>query len=102
MQEKSWLKSDNGDILLVVDVKTKQDEDKFDFNHDKLLVRISAPPVKGKANKKLLRLLRKKFQTEITLEAGYKSSTKVFRLKEITYNQVLKILEREKNESGSH
>jgi uncharacterized protein (TIGR00251 family) len=102
LQEKSWLKSDNGDILLVVNVKTKQNEDKFEFNQEKLMIKISAPPIKGKANKKLLRLLRKKFQTEVFLESGQKSSTKVFRLKKTTLNQVLGFLENEKNKSSSH
>ncbi len=99
MQDKSWLKSDNGDILLVANIKTKQNEDKFEFNNEKLMIKISAPPVKGKANKKLLKLLRKKFQTEIILEAGRKSSIKVFRLKKITISQFLGFLEKEKNES---
>jgi uncharacterized protein YggU (UPF0235/DUF167 family) len=47
-------------------------------------------------------LLRKKFQTEVFLESGQKSSTKVFRLKKTTLNQVLGFLENEKNKSSSH
>lgn len=95
MLERSWLKPDNGDVIIVVNVKTRQNEDKFEFDQEQLIVKITAPPLRGKANKKLIRLLRKKFQTEVILEAGQKSSTKVFRLKNSTLKQILSFLEKE-------
>lgn len=95
MLERSWLKPDSDDVIIVVNVKTRQNEDKFEFDQEKLIVKITAPPLKGKANKKLIRLLRKKFQTDVILESGQKSSTKVFRLKNSTLIQILYFLEKE-------
>ncbi|MHA2074812.1 MAG: DUF167 domain-containing protein [Candidatus Hodarchaeales archaeon] len=92
MQKYPWLKSDNEDILIVTSIKTKQNEDKFEFEDEKFIIKISAPPVRGKANKMLLKMLRKKFQTGVFLEAGQKSPKKVFRLKNISSEQVLELL----------
>ena len=95
MLERSWLKPDNDDVIIVVNVKTRQNEDKFEFDQEQLIVKITAPPLRGKANKKLIRLFRKKFQTDVILEAGQKSSTKVFRLKNSTLKQILNFLEKD-------
>ena len=92
MQKDPWLKSDIGDSLIVVKVKTSQNEDQFMFNDENLVVKVTVPPIKGKANRKLLKMLRKKFRTEVVLESGHTSSKKVFRLKEISIEQVLELL----------
>lgn len=92
MQKDPWLKSDIRDSLIVVKVKTSQNEDQFMFNDENLVVKVTVPPIKGKANRKLLKMLRKKFRTEVVLESGHTSSKKVFRLKEISTEQVLELL----------
>ncbi len=96
MQDPPWLKSDDEDVLIVAYIKTKNFENKFEINNEKFIIKISAPPVKGKANKTLLKMLRKFFQTEIILETGHKSSKKIFRLKKISAQQVLELVNRMK------
>lgn len=92
MREKSWLKSDDGDTLLIVKVRTRQNENQFLINQDYLVVKVKEPPIKGKANKKLLKMFRKKFHTDIILESGQTSSRKVFRLRNLSPKQILGIL----------
>ncbi|MFX1285106.1 MAG: DUF167 domain-containing protein [Promethearchaeota archaeon] len=92
MQRKSWLKSDDKDTLVIVNVKTLQKEDQFIVNEESLVVTVKAPPTKGKANRKLLRMFRKKFHTDVILESGQTSSTKVFRLRSLSPQQVIEFL----------
>lgn len=92
MQKKSWLKSDDKDTLVIINVKTLQKEDQFIINHERLVVTVKAPPTKGKANRKLLRMFRKKFHTEVILESGQTSSIKVFRLKSLSPQQIMESL----------
>lgn len=92
MHEESWLKSDDTDTLILVKVKTRQIEDAIIINHENLVVTVTVPPVQGKANKRLIRLLKKKFKTEVILEAGQVSSNKVFRLKNLSPKQILEFL----------
>ncbi|UCE12956.1 MAG: DUF167 domain-containing protein [Candidatus Heimdallarchaeota archaeon] len=93
MREESWLKSDETDTLVQVKVKTRQIEDAIVINHENLVVSVTVPPVQGKANKRLIKLLKKKFKTEVILEAGQVSSKKVFRLKNLSPEQILEFLE---------
>ncbi|MFX0122953.1 MAG: DUF167 domain-containing protein [Candidatus Hodarchaeota archaeon] len=92
MQRFKWLKVDGKDTLVVVHVKTLQNEDQFIIEPDKLIIKVREPPIKGKANKKLLKMFRKKFHTELALESGHISSKKVFRLRNISPKQILEIL----------
>ena len=92
MQRVIWLKVDDKDTLVIVNVKTLRNEDKFIIDPAKLIVTVKEPPIKGKANKKLLKMFRKKFHTEVTLESGQTSSKKVFRLSNVSPKQILAIL----------
>ncbi|UCG04417.1 MAG: YggU family protein [Candidatus Heimdallarchaeota archaeon] len=92
MQRFNWLKVDDEDTLVTVNVKTLRNEDQFIIDSGKLIVTVKEPPIKGKANKKLLKIFRKKFRTEVTLESGQLSSTKVFRLRNTSSKQILEIL----------
>jgi len=92
MQRYIWLKVDDDDTLVIIRVKTLQNEDQFIIDPDKLIVTVKDPPIKGKANKKLLKMFRKKFQTDVTLESGLVSSKKVIRLKNMFPKQILEIL----------
>lgn len=76
-----------------VKIKTLQQKDLFYVNENFLVIEVKDPPVKGKANKKLLRLFRKKFKTEVSLESGLTSTIKVVRLKDINKEQVLDFLD---------
>ncbi len=96
MQDQSWLKADNGDTLIVVKVKTRQFEDQFLVNQEKLVVKVTVPPIKGKANKKLIKMFRKTFHTDVILESGQRSSKKVFRLKNLSPKQILEFLREKK------
>lgn len=102
MQKAFWLKSDNGDSIIIVKVKTNQNEEQFIFDEENLVIRITAPPIKGRANRKLLKLLRKKFRTEVTLESGHTSSKKVFRLKKLSNEQVLEFLGSYQSKTNTH
>ncbi|MFX0172277.1 MAG: DUF167 domain-containing protein [Candidatus Hodarchaeota archaeon] len=93
MQELTWLKRNNDDTLLITKVKTRQNEDRFVFDNESFTIMVTAAPKEGKANKKLINMLRKKFKTNVFLESGQTSASKVFRLKEITPNQILELLE---------
>jgi len=88
----TWLKADDKDTLVTATVKTLRNEDQFLLNSEKLIVTVKEPPIKGKANKKLLKMFRKKFHTEVTLEAGQISSKKVFRLRNLSPKQIMEIL----------
>lgn len=92
MQRYIWLKADDKDTLVIVNVKTLRNEDQFIIDPDQLIVTVKEPPIKGKANKKLLKMFRKKFHAGVTLESGQISSKKVFRLKNISPKQILAIL----------
>ena len=92
MQLLTWLKEDDKDTLVTVNVKTLRNEDQFIFDPEKLIVTVKEPPIKGKANKKLLKLFRKRFHTEVTLESGQISSTKVLRLRNMSPMDIMAIL----------
>lgn len=92
-RSKTWLKADGKDTLVTADIKTLRNEDQFILDSEKLIVTVKEPPIKGKANKKLLKMLRKRFHTDVILESGQISSKKVFRLRNMSPEQVLTLLE---------
>jgi uncharacterized protein (TIGR00251 family) len=93
MRKINWLKVDGKDTLLTANIKTLRKEDQFILDSEKLIITVKEPPIKSKANKKLLKLFRKKFHTEVIIEFGHSSSKKVFRLRNVLPEQVLTILE---------
>ena len=93
MQVNSWLKSDDEDTLVMVKVKTRQNKEQFIIEDSQLLITVKDPPVKGKANKKIFKMFQRTFNTEIILESGQTSSSKIFRLRNISPTQVLIILD---------
>ncbi|MFW9856491.1 MAG: DUF167 domain-containing protein [Candidatus Thorarchaeota archaeon] len=94
MQKFPWLKLDvdTGDYLVTVHVKTRQQADELAVNPDQFLIRVTSPPIQGRANKQILKLLRKHFKAEAILEAGHKRSKKVLRLKNVTKEQILTLI----------
>ena len=90
---KSYIKKEGHDTLLVVQVKTRQSINKLVFEDSRLIFLVKDPPIKGKANKTILKVLRKFFKTLITLESGHTSKNKVFRLHNLIPEQVQEMLD---------
>jgi uncharacterized protein (TIGR00251 family) len=70
-------------MYITVDVKPGQREEnieKIDDTH--YLVQVKAPAEKGKANKAVIKLLKKFFDKQVTLVSGHTSSRKIFEIEE--------------------
>lgn len=70
-------------MYFTVDVKPNQREEnvvRIDENH--LLVYVQAPAIKGKANKAVIKLLKKYFGKQVFLVSGHTSSRKIFMIEE--------------------
>jgi len=70
-------------MYFTVDVKPNQREEnivRIDENH--LLVHVQAPAIKGKANKAVIKLLKKYFGKQVFLVSGHTSSRKIFMIEE--------------------
>ena len=79
-----WLKWDGEDLLLAVHVQPGARTDRLDGTHgDRLKIRISAPPVDGKANNHLLRYLAGLFDVplrNVSLISGAAARSKRIRI----------------------
>ncbi len=89
---KSYIKKEGHDTLIIVQVKTRQGINKLIFEDNRIIFLVKDPPLKGKANKTILKVLRKYFKSQITLESGHTSKNKVFRLHSLIPEQVQEIL----------
>jgi len=70
-------------MIITVDVKPGQREENVEViekNH--LLVHVKAPASKGKANKALIKLLKKHFGRQVYLVSGHTSNRKIFEVEE--------------------
>ena len=74
-------------------MKTRQINNKIVFGGTSAVILVKDPPLKGKANKTILKMLRKYFKAEITLESGHTSKEKVVRLRNLIPEQVQEIIE---------
>lgn len=74
----------DGDLLLRLKVQAKASKDEFcDVMENSLKVRITAPPVDGKANQHLIAFLAKQFKvskSKVTLLSGETNREKRFRI----------------------
>ncbi len=79
-----WYRWDGNDLILSLRVQPRARKDEFIAPHgDHYKVRITAPPVEGKANDHLLRFLAKSFEvkrSQISMQAGHTSRNKLFRI----------------------
>ncbi len=79
-----WYRWDNDDLILSLRVQPRSRKDEFIAPHgDHYKVRITAPPVEGKANDHLLRFLAKSFgvkRSEVSMQSGQTSRNKLFRI----------------------
>ena len=97
-----WIRSKLGDTILTCRVHPNAPHNRIEkIQDDQLIVRLNSPPVEGKANKALLKLLAKTLHvapSRLTLIQGDKSRTKVIAIQDITPEQVLDILDLPDNE----
>ena len=81
-----WYRWDGNDLLLNVHVQPGASQDSIDGTHgERLKIRISAPPVDGRANRYLLKFLARSFGVatrEVLLEAGSGTRYKRIRIRQ--------------------
>jgi hypothetical protein len=84
-------------IRLKVHVKTMSSETRlFSESDESLTLRVAAPPVKGKANRAIVKWLAKRLGTsssQIRIVAGLYSSSKVIEINGVTKAEVARLLE---------
>ncbi|MHA1972400.1 MAG: DUF167 domain-containing protein [Candidatus Hodarchaeales archaeon] len=97
MQNMRCVQADGEDVLITVNIKTNQHFDEIIFERDSILIKVKEPPHKGKANKKILKILKKNFRSELFIERGETSSLKKIRIKNISLSDVMKILKKNKH-----
>ena len=82
----SFYRWDGEDLLLDCHLQPKASRDEFTGLHgDRLKIRLTAPPVEGKANAQLLAFLGKAFgvaKSQVSLESGQQSRQKRVRIKQ--------------------
>jgi uncharacterized protein (TIGR00251 family) len=80
----SWYRWEGDDLLLSLRVQPRSRRDEFVAPHsDHYKVRITAPPVEGKANDHLIRFLSKSFgvkRSQVILEMGQTARNKLVRI----------------------
>ncbi|MCB1829607.1 MAG: YggU family protein [Chromatiaceae bacterium] len=80
----SWYRWEHEDLLLYLQIQPRASQDEFVAPHgDHYKVRITAPPVEGKANAHLLRFLAKSFgvhRSSVSLLSGASSRHKGVRI----------------------
>jgi uncharacterized protein (TIGR00251 family) len=80
----SWYRWDGDDLVLRLRVQPRASCDEFaEALGDQVKVRVTAPPVEGKANAHLVRFLAKTFgvpKAQVSLESGVSSRNKQFRI----------------------
>jgi uncharacterized protein len=79
-----WYQWDGEDLLLAVHIQPGASTDSLDGTHgDRLKIRLTAPPVDGKANSHLIRFLAKHFRVpcrQVLLLSGERSRAKRVRI----------------------
>ena len=80
-----WYRWDGPDLLLMLKLQARASHDAFaEPRHGRLRVRITAPPVDGKANAHLLAWLAEQFgvaKSAVSIESGHGSALKRVRVK---------------------
>ncbi len=80
----AWYRWEEDDLILSLRVQPRSRKDEFIAPHgDHYKVRITAPPVEGKANDHILRFLAKSFgvkRSQVSMQSGQTSRNKLFRI----------------------
>jgi len=91
-----WIRSSTENTIVECRVHPNASRDCIEgIRDDKLCVRLSAPPVEGKANKALIRFFSKELhlaKSRISIIQGEKSRTKVLCLEGVDPEEVLSAL----------
>lgn len=70
-------------MYITVDVKTSQRvESVEEIGEKNFLVQVKEPARKGKANKAVIKLLKRHFNKEVYIVSGHTSSRKIFEVEE--------------------
>jgi len=84
MEDNDWFRWQDGALVLRLRIQPKASRDEFTGPQEgRLRIRITAPPVDGKANLHLIRFLAKAFgvsKSSVTIEAGESSRDKRVRI----------------------
>ena len=85
MCDNKWFRWQGSDLELAINVVTRAKRSEFgQIRSGRLVVRISAPPVEGKANSELLKFLASSFgcsQRDVNLRTGLRSREKRVQIK---------------------
>ncbi len=81
----SWYKWQANDLILLIRLQPKASKDEFvaPYGDDSYKIRITAPPIDGKANKQLIQFLAKQFKVpkkSIIIEQGLTGRQKRVRI----------------------
>jgi uncharacterized protein len=80
----TWFRRDGADVVLLISVQPRAREDAFCGTHaGRLKVRLTAPPVDGKANEALIAFLAERFHVprrQVVLEQGETGRQKRLRI----------------------
>ncbi len=66
--------------VIKVKVKTNSNENRIEFKNDIYFINVKSSPEKGKANKEVLNLVSKKFNTTAKIISGKTSKEKLIEL----------------------
>ena len=70
-------------MIIIVDVKPGQQENIIEkISDDHFIVQIKAKAIKGKANKAIIKLLKKYFGKQVFIVSGQTSNRKIFEIEE--------------------
>ena len=87
-----FLKQIGSDTLITVKVKTRQSLNMIRLENDELFIYVKDPPIKNKANRTIVKLMRKRFKNDVNLEYGQNRTTKVLRICNMSPSQLLELL----------
>ena len=86
----------HSNVRLTVNVKTRSREDKVIIGQDgTLTVHVVAPPVEGKANRMVIRILAKKFDrtnSQVRIVAGYRSNVKIVEITNMSEAELARLM----------
>ncbi len=86
------LKQIGNDTLVTIKVKTRQSEELIFREEEEIIIFVKEPPVKNRANKRVVNMMRKQFGNPVSMEAGHNSSIKTLKISDINPKRVLEIL----------
>ena len=91
-----WYRWDGADLILHVRVQPRAGRDEWlEPRADRMQLRIAAPPVDGKANEALLRILAQRLaipRQQISLKSGQTSRQKVIEIESVTAERLATLL----------